>query len=863
MQTSRPSHATFWLDNLILDKRIMPNKHDFENDELLRRYLGPLVWDHKNKSFFDPTSVQEAFDALKQPGYDKNPKAGSAAEKIQREVMKLSTSLGFNIEEFNECFSYDVIYKLENFRLAFDIPNVNCDIVQSQLESILGLTSNGHQHDISFQQYIVWNVRKQKFEYIQRGISNYDIQLLMENSTSAYGQALRSYLINAFSMCSREGEEVTLADLHSYRGNWGQFYPRRFTLKDSLYEQRLDLLAYLLRYCLKNYATCNPPVGYVEFSVGVGDLSRPWVLEVLATYAPATIALEDENSFNQIRKKSMNERMDVLSYLMYENKVEYHFLAGFNRSSVNLAHIVDTKSAIDLLISNGDAAIAYYMDEFNKATSDLFQKAVDELQELAKAHTKESYITSTVPAQDNNPRFTYWIVGFDLFGEELGYPYCPFITQPFLNFIRSATIHNPRFGVRIHCAETIPLIDSYLPGFALFCNHLFISFIIIKYLIENNIRVRIGHGVVFATVMASQYGDDIHRKSAVKLKYIQDQRHVFKKTVFELNLTSNFYLLHNPQIQLERNDNVLSYLLQKDIPVILATDDDGIWPLDTCTGRHFAHHSLAHEICRVTNNNILEPHQLDEMLAKMEEFSFYAPNVANNGDDEAQQPHNFPPIKPRSEIIPPFLISSEVACTLKQSEITQQNPELLNLVNNCVGSKLSSNDNQNLKMAAILAAFLGDETQPIDNSIKQIITAVKNDFLKGGAFQCQMLHVVVESDHHIILSQPEGIDKLMVALDRLANDATITNQHVKYYIFMKNFDEKVIEAIRCLWDQSPQKSPEAHVFTKSKERAKVLATDLKCKTGIILVDERSEDLKRTYPVIQEFTKVRNKLLAKR
>ncbi|CAF0890921.1 unnamed protein product [Rotaria sordida] len=75
----------------------------------------------------------------------------------------------------------------------------------------------------------------------------------------------RAHIMNAFSMLNADGTEPRSVDFHSFRGQFTpEFYPRRFSLKDSLYGQRLDILAWLLQHVLGRYQTCSPPVTYCE-----------------------------------------------------------------------------------------------------------------------------------------------------------------------------------------------------------------------------------------------------------------------------------------------------------------------------------------------------------------------------------------------------------------------------------------------------------------------------------------------------------------------------------------------------------------------------------------------------------------------
>lgn len=329
-------------------------------------------------------------------------------------------------EDFEEVFTYDVVYGLDSLCVAFNIPDGNDAIRQSHLESIIGLTIH-NTASISFQNYIVWNAREQEFQLIY-GIQNAQLRLMTEATLSdpkPYQKALLSYLHNAFSMCNRDGNEVSLVDLHAYRGFWPEFYPRRFKLKDSLYQQRLDILAYLLQHCLKRYSSCDPPVKYVEFSVGTNDLSRKWIFEVL-TWNGMKLRNNKEdytNSFSNLVEEA--QKHEFLKYLE-KSDVEYHFLAGFDRGKTEYKRIADD-SPVNILICNGDAASYYFTKELGVIGnhSSLFQQHIALLMRLAKSFNIENYAQSN---SINNKRFNYWIVGFDLFGDELGFPYCPFVT---------------------------------------------------------------------------------------------------------------------------------------------------------------------------------------------------------------------------------------------------------------------------------------------------------------------------------------------------------------------------------------------------------------------------------------------------
>ena len=57
--------------------------------------------------------------------------------------------------------------------------------------------------------------------------------------------------------------------------------------------------------------------------------------------------------------------------------------------------------------------------------------------------------------------------------------------------------------------------------------------------------------------------------------------------------------------------------------IILATDDDGIWPIDHSPSVHSGHHSLAAEYCRAISTSLINSGEiLKEMLQTMEQVCF-------------------------------------------------------------------------------------------------------------------------------------------------------------------------------------------------------------------------------------------------
>jgi len=85
---------------------------------------------------------------------------------------------------------------------------------------------------------------------------------------------VRAKFLNAFSVLNETGAIAAEFSLQQYRGNFSpEFLPRRFVLKDTLYEQDLYILQLLKKWEDRRYRRAG--VGYVEFSVSVYDILRP------------------------------------------------------------------------------------------------------------------------------------------------------------------------------------------------------------------------------------------------------------------------------------------------------------------------------------------------------------------------------------------------------------------------------------------------------------------------------------------------------------------------------------------------------------------------------------------------------------
>jgi hypothetical protein len=691
-------NAGFWVDTILMDKKVMPTNTEFTDDDAtIRRKFCPLVWDKKgNTGFVDGTKAAEFFYYLYKnnilpveednilPRNENN--TGSGQKKFKDVEKDLKVKFGpvlcelidekFNKELlhhglcFRENFSYDVVLTLPHLTDGLGIKKMD-GIEFAKLaitEKLIGYLSPGQG---IFQDYIYFNARAQKFE-INCGIQVGKLRELITvdpDKPSEAAKLARAHIINAFSMCDAQGTPARLVDFHTFHGSFTpEFYPRRFALKDSIYGQRLDVLAALIEHIAERYQTSLPPVTYCEFSVGVSDLSSPWVFDVLrsiGTYLQTEITPTGEkdsakhtfipskeiSSFSQI---ALNDHhfphlRNIFTKPKANNtckpRFTYKFLAGFGRQEVAYPLTKNQNDALRLLYNSPQRAIFIMMEEIAKSKKEA---------EMAKTTSEQSQTTAekasgpfgTLVDQlkklecngETMPSFYEWVVGLDLFGDELGYPYCPFVAHPFIKYIndrrseKAGDKRNERFGLRIHCGENVIFADDDSSTYRLFIAHMYIVFRCLRFLqCELKSGIRIGHGIAFDRILGKNMSSSRHRKSSVLLAEMREHaNYLFKNIAFEVNITSNEYLLGQTLRQGKFGEILrLDALFKLKAKIILATDDDGIWPIDRCPFTHPGHHSLSAEYCRAISTSLIEtPKQLDDILKNTKDFCFW-----NNGGE--------------------------------------------------------------------------------------------------------------------------------------------------------------------------------------------------------------------------------------
>lgn len=674
--------ASFWVDTILMNEDIMPTDTTFHDDETKRRDFCPLVWDQTaNSGFVNGQEAARFFNYLTKEiilpdkdsqfenaiGHMKHKKFSPVLENLIKE--DFYDELLDRTLTFRKDFSYDVVLTLSDLGKGLGIKETNCeDIIQLAVTEKLGIYP---PNSINFREWIIFNARKQEFQIVY-GIQVQELRKLIEcdpNAPSKAKELARAYIINAFSMCDAEGTPARHVDLHNFHGSFTpDFYPRRFALKDSIYSQRLDILAMLIAHIIERYQTCLPPVKYCEFSVSTNDLSKPWVFDVLRgvrvydktatiysqmndedhTYIPT----KELSSFSQLVLKEHFPHLEyAFSGSMSDNgemvpptvpQVTYKFLAGFDRRKVKSSYFKDANEAVRFLLEYPQQAILLMLQEIirSKKEAEIETATTMNPTEQFGVYTNEENIFSEILLQLNElksqgskmPSFYDWVVGLDLFGDELGYPYCPFVARPFIEYIQDRRKEAEKmgtkniFGVRIHGGENVMYADDNTPAYRLFIAHMYIVFRCLRFLQQElQYGIRIGHGIAFDRILGDSMSTSRHRKSSVLLAEMREHaKHLMKTIALEVNITSNEYLLGQTLRQGDDRQPLRLDGLFGKTHIILATDDDGIWPIDKCALTHPGHQSLAAEYCRAISSGLIKNvDQLKSILEDTKNFCFW------------------------------------------------------------------------------------------------------------------------------------------------------------------------------------------------------------------------------------------------
>jgi adenosine deaminase len=114
-------------------------------------------------------------------------------------------------------------------------------------------------------------------------------------------------------------------------------------------------------------------------------------------------------------------------------------------------------------------------------------------------------------------------------------------------------------------------------------------------------NLRIGHGVAFLYGVEDPTCSELSRDVANFRDFMK-----IKKIVCELSPTSNHMLLPDSFMGDDLgNSRTLRTFKKARLPVVLCTDDDGIWAIRKCVP-HYRHISVVHEYCSAICNQEIE-----------------------------------------------------------------------------------------------------------------------------------------------------------------------------------------------------------------------------------------------------------------
>lgn len=213
------------------------------------------------------------------------------------------------------------------------------------------------------------------------------------------------------------------------------------------------------------------------------------------------------------------------------------------------------------------------------------------------------------------------MVGFDWVGDELGHPFCLFLWDTFIEIVKKYQEYNPKFGLRIHAGEGVlrpPTTDRpSSPVSVAFTLHLYVLMRTIRILHARVKNIRIGHGVAFlhgfAGIDCLEPDNKFTRDLAEFRRFLKEEN-----VVCELNPTSNHMLLPDSFVDSNKlsNTRTLKTFLEAEVPVVLCTDDDGIWAIHKCK-LHYHHVSVAYEYCQaIASGDIKNKEEVEDAMAR-------------------------------------------------------------------------------------------------------------------------------------------------------------------------------------------------------------------------------------------------------
>ena len=608
--------AMLTLQNLGIKKRALDDLHthlhgmgdfDFWVNSVIRKLLPELVYSAQTGDGLGPPVEYHPrkSDEVSHANWISMPWSDQTRQDAQRLAFAKAVEAEKERLQHGHIFTCDVVYSLTTLCTAF---GVDVSALKDDASRMQRLHSRVHpSYDINkcIKYYRVYNARKQEFE-TRYGMTNTNFIEKIASLDAQQDPARKAFLINCFTMRGdpeRKGGPSRFTKIDDFCQQFTpEFYPRRYILKDDMYSQYPLVEDALLYYVLDRYYRAG--VGYVELSIGIKDLIEcPWMYRHLASpHLP-----------EELRKKCKLPPLPVDVKAGNKLLVEVKFLAALNRVNAGpkLENAENRSTRVLHMNLVNDFSDSVIVDEFKDSAEHL--KKIEKAFEVSRTAVSAAAAAAAAAAAGDHPLLLHnMCVGLDYVGDEWGQPHCPFALPKFTKFLKAERDRRGgRFGFRYHCGEIyLPLQDQGMSEQQLL--HMAISSAVIVQiltavgytpaehdLVKNRGNVhrmpappplRIGHGVGFGPYLRS-----IPLPTKANLTWetrldslIKDPAEYIRRALFymreceipiEVNLTSNDYLTAECQ-----QTQLLKQLLDHDMTVVLATDDDGIWPCECEVG---------------------------------------------------------------------------------------------------------------------------------------------------------------------------------------------------------------------------------------------------------------------------------------
>jgi hypothetical protein len=498
-----------------------------------------------------------------------------------------------------------LVFSLRDLAYAFEshfLDELQEDDFELQLCQILESTPS----DLGLGYYLIFDCLKGVFKEV-RGIA---VQRLikveqLKSAVTGNHEGEDSYVLKllkkSFTMLGADGNHASPPEIsHRYRMQFTpEFAPRKFALRSSILEQRLEAWMYLLHDVLKQYHSVG--VRYVEFSLTSNCTESPWLLVMLGELNPVLQREVDSGHRKGLLQKyfsgSLEKRMklwkSILSQCSFssswrtEDAVDFRFLLAWARTGVHLPSKSNCTqlSALQGLHTHHALKLIReqpaYMALFSQCCHEEIERPIENL--VRSTHALFSALRS----------WRRIVVGFDLHGDESGYPYCPFTSMQFATCL----VHFG-LGVRVHGGENIVFSSLQKVDKSIhrtFETHMHILSSSLKRLLlhlsillgsmeEARKYVRIGHGVGMVAQLNFLWNEfpkhpmlDAGQMDRLD-SYMTPWAAIGLQGVpVEMNVTSNFHLVsgagaRNMLVRPGTDDVIAQWN-----PKMLGTDDDGIW----------------------------------------------------------------------------------------------------------------------------------------------------------------------------------------------------------------------------------------------------------------------------------------------